>query len=243
MTEIIKVEHIYKDYLLNSGLVIQKVLKDINLCINKGEFVSIMGQSGSGKSTFMNILGCLDRPTSGNYFLNNRNVATLEKDELAVIRNNLIGFVFQGFNLLSRRTVFDNVAMPLMYAGCSIGEKTNRVTSMLASVKLENYLYHYPTQLSGGMQQRVAIARALINNPSIVFADEPTGNLDIKTSNEIMDLFVELNEHRNISIVMVTHEPSIARYSKRLIYIKDGVKEHDCSLEKALESKIFSNSP
>jgi putative ABC transport system ATP-binding protein len=187
----------------------------------------------------MNILGCLDHPTSGNYYLNGKNVAKLEKNELAEIRNKYIGFVFQSFNLMPRRTVFDNVSMPMIYANYSYRERRDRTEELLKTVGLENYMEYYPTQLSGGMQQRVAIARALINNPSVVFADEPTGNLDVKTSIEIMDIFSELNEKMAINIVMVTHEPDIAKYSKRLVYIRDGTKGYDCSIKEAIAAKII----
>lgn len=236
--EIIKIEHIFKDYYLSEDLV-QPVLKDINLVVHKGEFVSIMGPSGSGKSTFMNILGCLDTPSKGDYYLSGRNVAYLNEDELAEIRNRYIGFVFQGFNLLARRTIFDNVTMPMTYKNATYEEKRERAVEMLEAVGLGKYIDHYPTQISGGMQQRVAIARALINNPTVIFADEPTGNLDTKTSDEIMNIFCELNEKMNISIVMVTHEPDIARYTKRLVFIKDGIKEHDCSIEEAKKLELI----
>lgn len=236
--EIIKIEHIFKDYYLSEDLV-QPVLKDINLVVHKGEFVSIMGPSGSGKSTFMNILGCLDTPSKGDYYLSGRNVAYLNEDELAEIRNRYIGFVFQGFNLLARRTIFDNVTMPMTYKNATYEEKRERAVEMLEAVGLGKYIDHYPTQISGGMQQRVAIARALINNPTVIFADEPTGNLDTKTSDEIMNIFCELNEKMNISIVMVTHEPDIARYTKRLVFIRDGIKEHDCSIEEAKKLELI----
>ncbi|MDR1425512.1 MAG: ABC transporter ATP-binding protein [Rickettsiales bacterium] len=239
MEDIIRLENINKTYFSVGGFVSQNVLKNINLTVRRGDFMSIMGQSGSGKSTLMNILGCLDSATSGDYYLNGRNVSNMTGDELAYIRNKYIGFVFQSFNLLPRRTVFDNVAMPMTYADCSRGEKKEKVEEILRSVKLEKHIQYYPTQLSGGMQQRVAIARALVNNPSVIFADEPTGNLDIRTSEEIMETFKNLNEKMGISIVMVTHEPSIARYTKRLVYIIDGSKEHDCSLEEALEKNII----
>lgn len=231
--EIIRIDHLYKNYVIGDGTIIQEVLKDVNCVIYEGDFVSVMGPSGSGKSTFMNVLGCLDQPTNGKYFLNSKDISRLNKDELADIRNRYIGFVFQGFNLLARRTIFENVSMPMIYANLSYEERRERSRKILRSVKLESYMDHYPNQLSGGMQQRVAIARALINDPTVIFADEPTGNLDTKTSQEIMDIFTQLNEEMNISIVMVTHEPDIARYSKRLIYIKDGIKEHDCSVEEA----------
>ena len=237
LDEIIKIEHIYKDY--HMGDMVQHVLKDINLSVHKGEFMSIMGPSGSGKSTFMNILGCLDSPTSGNYYLNRQNVANLDQNQLADIRNKYIGFVFPGFNLLNRRTIFDNVTMPMTYANTSYDLKRERALKMLEAVKLEKYIDRYPTQISGGMQQRVAIARALINDPTVIFADEPTGNLDTKTSDEIMDIFCELNREMNISIVMVTHEPDIARYTKRLVFIRDGIKEHDCDIDEARELDLL----
>jgi putative ABC transport system ATP-binding protein len=236
--ETIRISHIFKDYFLPDGTA-QHVLRDISVVINSGEFVSVMGPSGSGKSTFMNVLGCLDQPTNGEYRLAGRDVSKLNRDELATIRNKYIGFVFQGFNLLARRTILDNVTMPMIYDNRTLKERKTRAEEILEKVNLSRYINHYPVQLSGGMQQRVAIARALVNEPTVVFADEPTGNLDTKTSEEIMKIFQKLNKNLNITIVMVTHEPDIASYSKRLIYIRDGVKEHDFSIEEARASGLI----
>jgi putative ABC transport system ATP-binding protein len=194
----------------------------VSLTIGKGEFVAVMGPSGSGKSTFMNILGCLDKPTNGKYFLEDIDIGNLERDELAGIRNKKIGFIFQGFNLLPRTSAIENVELPMLYDGISVKERRQRAMGALKSVGLEGREDHHPNQLSGGQQQRVAIARALVNDAPIILADEPTGNLDSKTSAEIMELFVKLNTESNITIILVTHENDIAAYSRRIIKFLDG---------------------
>jgi len=227
---LIKIDKLCKSYHLddaNGKAISTQVLFDVDLNIQKGEFVAIMGHSGSGKSTLMNILGCLDTPSSGSYWLAERNVATLSNDELANIRNQHIGFVFQGFNLLKRMTALDNVATPLLYAGINRNNSRHRALEQLQRTGLEKFAMHHPNQLSGGQQQRVAISRALINHPSLLLADEPTGNLDSQTSSEIMALFGQLNKEQGITIVLVTHEDDIAAYAKRLIRLKDGVVIYD----------------
>lgn len=197
-------------------------LRGVSSIIAKGEFVAIMGPSGSGKSTFMNILGCLDKPTSGQYFLEGSDVSDLGRDELASVRNTKIGFVFQGFNLLSRTSAVENVELPMLYDGLSARERRQRALEALRSVGLEGRGNHHPNQLSGGQQQRVAIARALVNNAPIILADEPTGNLDTKTGIEIMELFVKLNAESNITVILVTHESDIAAFSRRIVRFLDG---------------------
>lgn len=216
---VIRIEDLHKSYQTSAGLF--PALKEVNLSIAAGEFVAIMGPSGSGKSTFMNILGCLDKPSAGHYFLDGRSVAELGKDELALLRNRTIGFVFQGFNLLSRMSLLDNVALPLIYRGLDREERQQRANDLLAKVGLEGYAASTPNKISGGQQQRVAIARALINRPRLILADEPTGNLDSQTSEEIMKLFEELNRE-GITIVLVTHEADIARHAQRQVRFLDG---------------------
>jgi putative ABC transport system ATP-binding protein len=217
---LIEAQNIGKVYHL--GGIDLEVLKSVSTTIDRGEFVAIMGPSGSGKSTFMNIAGCLDRPTDGTYLLEGVDVGRLTRDELAVIRNKKIGFVFQGFNLLSRTSAIENVELPLLYDGHPARERHERARTALKSVGLEGREDHRPNQLSGGQQQRVAIARALVNKVPIILADEPTGNLDTKTSVEIMELFVKLNLDSHITVILVTHEPDIAAYSKRIIKFIDG---------------------
>lgn len=218
---LIEIEAVTKTYRV--GDINLTALKNVSTKIGQGEFVSIMGPSGSGKSTFMNILGCLDKPTEGKYRLEDINVGGLSRDELASIRNEKIGFVFQGFNLLPRTSALENVELPMTYSGKKARERKKQALEALRSVGLEGREEHHPNQLSGGQQQRVAIARALVNKAPIILADEPTGNLDTQTSAEIMELFVSLNRGSNITVILVTHEPDIAEYSKRVIKFRDGV--------------------
>lgn len=227
---VIRIEDLCKTYFMEGGTK-QDVLKHIQFQIQKNEFVAIMGHSGSGKSTLMNILGCLDRPTSGHYYLEGQDIATASDADLARIRGKRIGFVFQNFNLMMKRTLADNVSLPLMYQGVGQNERYKKAVELLEKVGLKGYEDRLPTQISGGMQQRVAIARSLINNPAIIFADEPTGNLDTRTSVEIMNLFKELN-NQGITIVLVTHEEDIADFAKRLIVIMDGQISYDGQREK-----------
>lgn len=222
--KIIETNQIAKRYVMGSEVI--EALKSVTISINKGEYVAFMGPSGSGKSTLMNIIGCLDTPTSGTYVLNNNDVSNMSENELAEIRNKEIGFVFQTFNLLPRQTSLENVALPLIYAGYSKAARTEKAMEALKNVGLENRAGHRPNELSGGQRQRVAIARALVNDPSILLADEPTGNLDSKTSYEIMELFEQLHSKGN-SIIMVTHEEDIAQYAHRIVRLRDGLVETD----------------
>jgi putative ABC transport system ATP-binding protein len=221
MSELIRVENLHKVYRM--GDVEVPALRGINLSIDRSEFVAIMGSSGSGKSTFMNILGCLDRPTAGKYFLEGHEVGSLTPNEWAHIRNKRIGFVFQGFNLLSRTTALENVELPMMYNGFANKQRHERALEALSLVGLGERLDHTPNQLSGGQQQRVAIARALVNRPSLILADEPTGNLDSRTSADIMTLFQRLNTEQGMTLVLVTHEQDIADYAQRRVMFRDGL--------------------
>ena len=220
MSEVIRVENLFKTYRM--GDVEVPALRGINLTIGRGEFVAVMGSSGSGKSTLMNIIGCLDRPTEGKYFLEGEEVGSLSADAWALIRNKRIGFVFQGFNLLARTTALENVELPMMYNGYAGKERHQRAVEVLTLVGLGDRFDHTPNRLSGGQQQRVAIARALVNKPSLILADEPTGNLDTVTSNDIMALFQHLNSEQGITIILVTHESDIAEHAKRQIVFRDG---------------------
>ncbi|GIW46376.1 MAG: ABC transporter ATP-binding protein [Deltaproteobacteria bacterium] len=219
MNDIIVTENIHKIYRM--GDVDVHALKGVSITIKRGEFVSVMGPSGSGKSTFMNIIGCLDKPTIGRYLLEGVEVSTLSSDELAEIRNKKIGFVFQNFNLLPRATALENVEVPLIYSGIPTKRRIKRAMDALAMLGLEGREHHFPSQLSGGQQQRVAIARAIVNEPQVILADEPTGNLDTTTSIEIMEIFKNLNK-KGITIVMITHEKEIAAYAERIILFRDG---------------------
>ncbi len=221
---LIDIKDIKRDFILGNETI--HVLKGVDLTINKGEYVALMGPSGSGKSTLMNLLGCLDTPTSGTYILNGKDVSQMSDNELAEIRNKEIGFVFQTFNLLPRTTALSNVALPMIYAGHSKSERTKRAEEVLTQVGLGDRMDHEPNQLSGGQRQRVAVARALVNRPSIILADEPTGNLDSKTSVEIMNLFDEIHANGN-TVILVTHEEDIAEHAHRIIRLRDGLIESD----------------
>jgi putative ABC transport system ATP-binding protein len=226
---VIQLDHIHKTYTM--GDVEVHALRGVSLTINPGEFVAIMGASGSGKSTTMNILGCLDRPTRGTYILDGEDVSQMSKDERADIRCKKIGFVFQGFNLLSRTSALENVELPMLYLGVDSAERHERAMEALAAVGLAGREQNHPNQLSGGQQQRVAVARSLVNHPALILADEPTGNLDSRTSVEVMEIFQRLNRERGITLVLVTHEPDIAEYADRVIVFKDGKIKSDHPVE------------
>ncbi len=225
---IIDIRNISKEYIMGSQLI--QALKDVTVSIDKNEYVALMGPSGSGKSTLMNILGCLDTPTAGSYKLNGTEVSEMEDDELAHVRNKEIGFVFQTFNLLPRLSALENVALPMVYAGVSKAERNERAEKVMDMVGLTDRMHHKPNELSGGQRQRVAIARALVNNPSIILADEPTGNLDTKTSYEIMRIFEEISAGGN-TIIIVTHEEDIAKHARRIVRLRDGLIETDVQNE------------
>ncbi|MDP3026001.1 MAG: ABC transporter ATP-binding protein [candidate division Zixibacteria bacterium] len=242
MDQLISTDHLVKIYKLGDYEI--QALRGINLSIEKGEFVAIMGPSGSGKSTLMHILGCLDRPTKGNYFLEGKDISSLDRNSLAGIRNQKIGFVFQSFNLLSRTTALENVELPLLYNSDYSKEKTEKAKKALSLVGLEGRENHYPNKLSGGQQQRVAIARALVNDPAIILADEPTGNLDSITSMEVMEIFQSLNNN-GITIILITHEKDIAAYAKRNITFRDGkiVKDEIIPVPKKAKDELLSLPP
>jgi putative ABC transport system ATP-binding protein len=234
MTPLIQIENVWKIY--QTGEVELVALKGISLTVAHGEFIAIMGPSGSGKSTMMHILGCLDRPTRGRYLLDGVEVGALKPNDLARIRNQKIGFVFQGFNLLPRTTAIENVELPILYNGLSARDRAARAEKALKQVGLGDRHYHYPNQLSGGQQQRVAIARALVTQPQLILADEPTGNLDSRTSVEIMALFQELNGS-GMTVILVTHEPDIARYASRIITFRDGIVRSDLPVSGHTDAK------
>jgi putative ABC transport system ATP-binding protein len=226
---VIQLDHIHKTYTMGDVDVL--ALRGVSLTIREGEFVAIMGASGSGKSTMMNIIGCLDRPTRGAYILDGQDVSELSKDERADIRCQKIGFIFQGFNLLSRTSALENVELPMLYAGVESTQRNQRALAALAAVGLAGREQNHPNQLSGGQQQRVAVARALVNNPALILADEPTGNLDSRTSVEVMEIFQRLNRERGITLVLITHEPDIADYAQRIVVFKDGKIRKDYQIE------------
>ncbi len=238
---VIRVEDVHKYYDLGETKV--HALRGVSLDIARGEFVAIMGSSGSGKSTFMNLLGCLDKPTSGRYWLNGTDVSELDKNALAAIRNRELGFVFQGFNLLARTTALENVELPTLYAKLDKTGRALRAEQALKLVGLGDRMEHFPSQLSGGQQQRVAIARALVNKPSILLADEPTGNLDSRTSVEIMQIFQDLNE-QGLTIVLVTHEPDIAHFAKRIVVFRDGkIRRDDAVTDRPRAADVLLKMP
>ncbi len=239
---VIRVDDVHKYYDLGETRV--HALRGVTVEIARGEFVAIMGASGSGKSTFMNLLGCLDKPSSGRYLLEGKDVSALHKRQLAAIRNEKIGFVFQGFNLLSRTTALENTELPAIYARLSKPEREQRALEALQMVGLGDRTHHFPSQMSGGQQQRVAIARALVNRPSILLADEPTGNLDSRTSVEIMEIFQRLNDERGITIVLVTHEHDIAQFARRVIIFRDGkIRKDEPVLKPPQAAEVLKSMP
>ena len=241
-TPVIRLENIYKTYDL--GEIQVQAVRGISLEIYPGEFVAIMGASGSGKSTVMNILGCLDKPTKGHYYLDGHDVSGMTKQELAAIRSHKIGFVFQQFNLLARTSALENVELPTIYAGVPVKERAPRAQAALNQVGLAERSGHFPSQLSGGQQQRVAIARGLVNRPALLLADEPTGNLDSRTSVEIMDIFQKLNQEQGLTIAIVTHEPDIAQYAKRAIEFKDGKVRRDVLIQdRSIAEQVLPTLP
>ncbi len=239
---VIRLEHVSKVYDL--GEVQVQALRGVSLSVHKGEFVAVMGSSGSGKSTLMNILGCLDRPTRGHYYLDGVDVSHMSKQELAHIRNRKLGFVFQQFNLLSRTSAMENVELPTIYAGITPDERKARAAESLARVGLAERAHHYPSQLSGGQQQRVAIARALVNRPQILLADEPTGNLDSRTSVEIMEILQQLNDEQGLTIVLVTHEHDIVQYARRWLEFRDGrIRRDQMVADRLIAREVLPTSP
>ena len=232
---VIRLEQIHRIY--NTGEYEVHALRGVSLLVRRAEFVAIMGPSGSGKSTMMNIIGCLDRPTRGRYFLEGVDVSTLSKDELADIRNQRIGFVFQALNLVPRTAAIENVELPMLYAGVHTAERIRRARAALAAVGLSDRERNLPNQLSGGQQQRVAIARALVNDPSIMIADEPTGNLDSRSSEEVMEIFQRLNREHNLTIVLVTHEADIGNHAKRMVVFRDGQIRHDTPVLRQIDAR------
>lgn len=239
---VIRIERVSKIY--RTGDITVHALRALSLSVQHGEFVAIMGPSGSGKSTLMNIIGCLDRPTKGQYFLENVDVSTMGKAALADTRNKRVGFVFQSFNLVPRTSAVENVELPLLYAGLGAVERQRRAKAALAEVGLSDREKNMPSQLSGGQQQRVALARALVNNPSIILADEPTGALDTRTSVEVMDIFQRLNRDRKLTVIVVTHEPDVARYAGRIVHVRDGrISSDEPVRDRSIASEVLKTLP
>lgn len=239
---VIRIERVSKIY--HTGDITVHALRALSLSVRQGEFVAIMGPSGSGKSTLMNIIGCLDRPTKGQYFLEGVDVSTMGKAALADTRNKRVGFVFQSFNLVARTSALENVELPLLYAGVGAAERQRRSRAALAEVGLSDREKNMPNQLSGGQQQRVALARSLVNNPSIILADEPTGALDTRTSVEVMGIFQRLNQEKNLTIIVVTHEPDVARYAQRIVHFRDGrISSDEQVTERSIASEVLRTLP